>query len=141
MVFDAPRYNNQKVPMYFLKKLYYEFVLGEISNYFDILQSHGRGGGSSFERSRAHHAPNVVRVVVVKPQGEHVIIPSVVKEHVETSTLGTINALTQTLIHCTSSLVEEEPSLNRGHMCTSCGSLYTFGSHVRDSMDYGLVTD
>ena len=38
--------------------------------------------------------PNVVRAPVVKPQGEHVTILSVVKEHVEASTLGTINALT-----------------------------------------------
>ena len=29
----------------------------------------------------------------------------------------------------------------RGHMCISCGSLCTFGSHVGDSMDDGLVTD
>ena len=69
------------------------------------------------------------------------IIPSVVKEHVNTITLGTINALTQTLIHCTSSLVEEEPSVHHGHMCTSCGSLCTFENHVGDSMDNGLVTD
>ena len=94
MVFDAPPCNNHKVPMYFLKKLYCEFFLGEIPNYFDILESHGRGGGSSFERSRAHRDPNVVRVPIVKPQGEHVIIPLVVKEHVETITLGTINDLT-----------------------------------------------
>ena len=68
-------------------------------------------------------------------------IPAGVKEHVEANALGTINALTQTLIHCTSPLVEEEPSMHHGHMCTSCGSLYTFGSHARDSVDDGLVTD
>ena len=38
-------------------------------------------------------------------------------------------------------LVEEGPSLHRGHMCTSCGSLCIFGSHVGDNMDDGLVTD
>ena len=68
-------------------------------------------------------------------------ISSVVKEHVETTTLGMINALTQTLIHYTNPLVEEDPSLHCGQMCTSCGSLCTFGSHARDSMDGGLVTD
>ena len=68
-------------------------------------------------------------------------IPLVVKEHVESSTLGTINALIQSLIHCMSSLVEEEPYVRHGHMCTSCGSLCGFGSHARDSMDDGLVTD
>ena len=75
-------------------------------------------GGLSFERPEAHCDPNAFRAPIVKPHGEHVIIPSVVKEHVETSTLGTINALMQTLIHCASPLVEEEPSLHHGHMCT-----------------------
>ncbi len=69
------------------------------------------------------------------------IIPLVVKEHVEANTLGTINALTQTLIHSMSPLVEEEPSIHRGHMCTSCKSLCTFGTHVGDGADDGLVTD
>ncbi len=68
-------------------------------------------------------------------------IPSVVKEHVETITLGTINTLMQTLIHCMSPLVEQEPSVCHGHMCTSCGCLCTFGSHGGDSMDDGLVTN
>ena len=67
------------------------------------------------------------------------IIPSIVKEHVETNTLGTINVLTQTLIHFVSPLVEEEPFVHHGHMCTSCESLCTFGSHVGDSMDDWLV--
>ena len=80
--------------MYFLRKLYCDFVLGEIPNYFDILESQGRVGGSSFERSGAHHDPNVVRTPVVKSQGKQVTIPSIVKEHVEASTLGTINSLT-----------------------------------------------
>ena len=102
--------------MYFLKKLYCEFVLGEIPNYFDMLDSQGRGGGSSFERPGAHHDPNINRVPIIKPQGDHVIIPLVVKEHLETSTLGTINALTHTLIHCVSPLVEEEPFAHCGYM-------------------------
>ena len=38
----------------------------------------------------ACHDPNVVRMPAVNPQGEHVIIPSIVKEHVEISTQGTI---------------------------------------------------
>ena len=139
--FDAPPCNNHEVPMYFLKKLYCEFVFGEIPNYFDILESQGRGVGSSFERSGAHRDNNVVRASVFKPQGEHVIIPSIMKEHVETSTLETINALTQSLIHCTYPLVEEEPSMHCGHMCTSCGSLWTFGTHARDGVDDGLVID
>ena len=115
MVFDAPPCNNHEIPMYFLKKFYCKFVLGEIPNYFDILESQGRGGGSSFERSEACHDPNVVRAHVLKPQGEYVIIPSVVKEHVETNALWIINTLTQTLIHCMSPLVEEEPSMHHGY--------------------------
>jgi len=39
-----------------------------------------------------------------------------------------------------SPLVEEEPSMHHDHMCTSCGFLFTFHSHVRDNMDDGLVT-
>ena len=109
-----------------------EFFVGEIPNCFDILESQGRGGGSSFERLGPRHYPNVVRELVVKLQGEHVIIPLVVKEHVATNTLGTINALTKTLIHYTSPLVEEEPFVHHNHMCTSCGSLCTFGSHAID---------
>ena len=40
-----------------------------------------------------------------------------------------------------SPLVEGEPSMCRGHMCTSCGSLCTFGTHAGDGADDGLVTD
>ena len=68
-------------------------------------------------------------------------IPLVVKEHVEATAIGTINALTQTLIYCMSPLVEGEPSLHRGHMCTSCGSLCTIDTHTRDGADDGLVID
>ena len=81
-------------PCIFLKKLYCEFVLGDIPNYFDILDSQGRGGGSSFERPGARHDPNIVRALVVKQQCEYMTITSVVKEHVEARALVTINALT-----------------------------------------------
>ena len=141
MVFDAPPCNNHEVLMYFLKKLYCEFVLGEIPNYFYIFDSQRRGGGSSFERPEARRDPNVVRAPVVKPQREHVTIPLVVKEHVEASALGTINDLTQTLIHSMSPLVEGEPSVRCSHMCTSCGSLCTFGTHAIDGADDGLIID
>ena len=67
MVFDAPPCNNHEVSMYFLKKLYCEFVLGEIPNYFDMLNPQGRGGGSSFEKPRACCDPNVVRAPMVHP--------------------------------------------------------------------------
>ena len=35
MIFNTLPCNNHEVPMYFLKKLYYEFFLREIPNYFD----------------------------------------------------------------------------------------------------------
>ena len=69
------------------------------------------------------------------------IISSIVKEHLETSTLGTIYSLMQILIDCANPLVDEEPSMHHSHTCTSCGSLCTFDSHVGDSVDDGLVTD
>ena len=69
------------------------------------------------------------------------IIPLVVKEHVEAHTLGTINALMKTLIHCMSPLVEEDPFAHRNHIYTSCESLCTFDSHAGDNADDGLVTD
>ena len=97
--------------------------------------------GSSFGRLGVHHDPNVVRAPVVKPQGDHVTIPLVVKEHVEARALGAINSLTQTLIHCTRPLVEGEPFAHHGNMCTSCGSLCTFGNHVGDGADDGIIID
>jgi hypothetical protein len=36
MVFDKPPCNNKEVPLYFLRKLWVEFVLGHHVNYFDI---------------------------------------------------------------------------------------------------------
>lgn len=36
MVFDDPPCNNYEVPLYFLRKLYYEFVLNVWPNYFDM---------------------------------------------------------------------------------------------------------
>jgi hypothetical protein len=66
MGFDAPPCNNHEVPVYFLRKLYCEFILGEIPNYFDFLESQGRGGRSSFERPGARHDPNVPRAPVGK---------------------------------------------------------------------------
>ena len=45
MVFDIPTHNNKEIPLYFLWKMYAEFVLGKHVNYFDILQFQGIGGG------------------------------------------------------------------------------------------------
>ena len=37
MVFDIPTHNNKEVSLYFLWKLYAEFVMGKHVNYFDML--------------------------------------------------------------------------------------------------------
>ena len=50
MVFDLPPCNNYEVPLYFLRNLYCEFILGEKPNYFDINQFQGRGRGSMQDR-------------------------------------------------------------------------------------------
>ena len=44
-VFDIPPHNNREVLMYFLQKLYAEFVMGKHVNYFDMLGFHGVGRG------------------------------------------------------------------------------------------------
>jgi hypothetical protein len=140
MVFDSPPCNNHEVPIYFLRKLYCEFVLKEVPNYFDFLESQGRGGGSSFDRPMAHRDPNAPRFPSGKPQVDHVSIPSNVKEHVEVDTLGTISALTQTLIQCVTPLVEGDHGQSvRGHFCHSCGSVCTFGTTKREEEDDGLM--
>ena len=38
MVFDEDPYGNKDIPLYFLRKLYAEFILGKHVNYFDILE-------------------------------------------------------------------------------------------------------
>ena len=37
VVFDMPPHNNREIPLYFLRKMYAEFVLGKHVNYFYIL--------------------------------------------------------------------------------------------------------
>lgn len=45
MVFDKAPNNNMGVPLYFLRKLWAEFVLGLHVNYFDIIEFQGAGFG------------------------------------------------------------------------------------------------
>jgi hypothetical protein len=47
MVFDKPPCNNREVPLYFLRKLWEEFILGHHVNYFDIGEFQGVGLGST----------------------------------------------------------------------------------------------
>ena len=55
MVFDIPPHNNREVPMYFLRKLYAEFVMGKHVNYFDMLGFQGVGRGMPQHRPHARH--------------------------------------------------------------------------------------
>ena len=43
MVFDEDPHGNTNMPLYFLKKIYVEFILGKHVNYFDILEFQGIG--------------------------------------------------------------------------------------------------
>ena len=53
MIFDMPPHNNREIPLYFLRKMYAEFVLGKHVNYFDILAFQGIGGGIPQNRPNA----------------------------------------------------------------------------------------
>ena len=55
MVFDIPPHNNMEVPLYFLQKLYAEFVMGKHLNYFDMLGFQGVGRGMPQHRPHARH--------------------------------------------------------------------------------------
>ena len=49
MVFDEIPYNKKEVPLYFLRKLWVEIILGHHVNYFDISEFHVVCHGSSQE--------------------------------------------------------------------------------------------
>ena len=55
MVFDIPPHNNREVLMYFLRKLYAEFVMGKHVNYFDMLGFQGVGRGMPQHRPNARN--------------------------------------------------------------------------------------
>ena len=55
MVFDITPHNNREVLMYFLQKLYAEFVMGKHVNYFDMLGFQGFGRGMPQHRPHARH--------------------------------------------------------------------------------------
>jgi len=47
MVFDKPLCDNWEVPLYFLHKLWNDFIMGLHINYFDICKFQGVGLGST----------------------------------------------------------------------------------------------
>ena len=129
MVFDYPPCNNNEVPLYFLKKLYCEFVLNEVPNYFDFSDFFGRGGGSAQSRPGARvgqpripHAP--------KPPLPSVIPPTV-KEVVEIDTLHALRELTDTLTQHSTQIASGDvgggASSSAPHHCGSCGAVCTAG--------------
>lgn len=60
MVFDEDPHGNKDLPLYFLRKLYAEFILGKHVNYFDILEFQGAGRGMPQIREHARANPNHV---------------------------------------------------------------------------------
>ena len=54
MVFDVPPHNNREIPLYFLRKMYVEFMLGKHVNYFDMMEFQGVGKGDASKISQCH---------------------------------------------------------------------------------------
>ena len=59
MVFDEDPHGNRDIPLYFLGKLYAEFILGKHVNYFDILEFQGVGHGLPQDRQGARIDPKM----------------------------------------------------------------------------------
>ena len=57
MMFEKNPCNNKEVPLYFLRKLWAEFVLSQPINYFDIHEFEGVGRGSTPEQENSKHEP------------------------------------------------------------------------------------
>jgi len=53
MEFDKRPCNNREVPLYFLRKLWEEFILGHHVNYFEISDFHGIGIGFARDQKNA----------------------------------------------------------------------------------------
>lgn len=60
IVFDEEPHGNRDMPLYFLWKLYAEFILGKHVNYFDILEFQGIGQGMHHNREHSRADPNRV---------------------------------------------------------------------------------
>ena len=60
MVFDEDPHGNRDIPLYFLMKLYVEFILGKHGHYFDILEFQGVGHGMPQYKQGERTNPNHV---------------------------------------------------------------------------------
>jgi hypothetical protein len=49
-----------EVPLYFMRKLWDDFIMGKHVNYFDIEEFQGVGLGSAQDREHARHDPMLV---------------------------------------------------------------------------------
>ncbi|XP_059072639.1 uncharacterized protein LOC131873639 [Cryptomeria japonica] len=109
MVFDQPPCNNWEVPLYFLRKLYCEFILGEKPNYFDIRQFQDRGRGSVQDRPGAHRVvePQHRRRTTPKPM-VHVTVHISLKESMELQTLQAATSFTDVIVQHGTQLVGAE---------------------------------
>ena len=71
MLFDKAQNKNMEVPLYFLWKLWVEFVPGLHVNYFDITKFQGAGLGFAKDWKRARRNP-----LLSPPSTQWVPIPS-----------------------------------------------------------------
>ena len=141
MVFDSPPHANWECPLYFLRKLYVEFVLGKKANYFDFRSFQGIGGGMPQQRLGERvdpRRPMHVQPLVVAPGPP---IPAPVHHQALVSTLGSLSTLAGDLDQHASAIASGEhrdddddggvfygagPSTALGvsrpvpHICTSC---------------------
>ena len=60
MVIDEDPHGNRDIPLYFLRNLYAQFILGKHVNYFDILEFQGVGHGMPQDREGGRTNPNCV---------------------------------------------------------------------------------
>ena len=60
MVFDEDPHGNIDMPLYFLRKLYVEFILGKHVNYFDFREFQGVGWGMPHNRQHVRVDPHCV---------------------------------------------------------------------------------
>ena len=73
--FYIPPHNNREVPMYFLRKLYAEFVMGKHVNYFDMLGFQGVGRGMPQHRPHARHRDANPQIPIPRSQLPRIDIP------------------------------------------------------------------
>jgi hypothetical protein len=59
MFFDKPPCNNREIPLYFMRKLWDEFIMGKHVNYFGIGDFHGVGQGFAQDQEHVKNNPEL----------------------------------------------------------------------------------